>query len=102
MEEKEKNAEDAERATIIREASRDGKVIPLSADSVKTIPIGILREMVVTLPKEKVPTKPLVRPLSAANQGGVQQKRTMADAAEAINNQIARTLGEEFVKPARN
>jgi phage I-like protein len=47
--------EQSERDQLISEASRDGKVIPLTAETLKLVPMAALREMVGKLPKNMVP-----------------------------------------------
>ena len=48
-------ADAAERARLLDEASREGKVIPLSADTLKTVATPALKEMIAGLPKGVVP-----------------------------------------------
>lgn len=48
-------ADEAERARLLSDASREGKVIPLSADTIKTLPTTALKELIGGLPKNIVP-----------------------------------------------
>jgi hypothetical protein len=56
-------AEKAERDALVSMASTDGKVIPLSADEIATLPVATLKSMVSNLKKAEVPTSKMV-PLS--------------------------------------
>lgn len=47
--------EQIERDQLVAEASREGKVIPLSADTIKALPLAALRELVGKLAKNVVP-----------------------------------------------
>jgi phage I-like protein len=47
--------EKSERDQLVADASREGKVIPLSAETVAALPISALREMISKLPKGQVP-----------------------------------------------
>ena len=87
-----KAQEDAKRTEIIALASREGKVIPFSADTIKTLPIANLDELVKNLPKSVVPIRGAVKPLNA--DGQQTQKKTMKDSAAAVNAHIARVQGE--------
>ena len=78
--------QERERAAIIAEAGKAGKVIPLSADELKELPIKVLASMVANLPKAVVPMKPLApRTLTA---DGKPVRRTLSDAAMAIQAQL--------------
>ena len=48
--------EEIQRNSIIETASKEGKFIPLSADSIKIVPINILKELVDKSPKGQVNT----------------------------------------------
>lgn len=48
-------ADEAERNRVLDEAAREGKVIPLSAATVKTLSTTALKELVAGLPKDIVP-----------------------------------------------
>lgn len=48
-------ADEAERARLVEEATNDGKLIPLSADTMKTLPLPALKELLTGLPKDVVP-----------------------------------------------
>ena len=80
-------AEALERQEIVKQASTDGKIIPLSADSIKQISINTLKEMVAGLPKNKVPTKITTRVLSA--DGKNPELKGLARAAAAIDAEIS-------------
>lgn len=54
--------EETERAALITQASRDGQVIPLSADTLKTTPLATLKEIVSGLPKNVVPLSAKAKP----------------------------------------
>lgn len=64
-EEHRKTIAKAERATLIAEASREGKVIPLTNEAIERMPVADLKDMVAKLQKAAVtlpgsrPTKPL-------------------------------------------
>ena len=79
--------QDRERAAIVSDASKAGKVIPLSADEIKTLDIKILSSLVANLPKAVVPMKPLAPRVLSAD--GKAVRRTLADSAAAIEAQIA-------------
>lgn len=55
-------ADEKERAALLAEASRDGKVIPLSADGLKLVPTAALKELVAKLPKDVVPLSATTKP----------------------------------------
>jgi len=78
---------ETEKQEIVAQASREGKVIPLSAESIKSTSVSMLREIVDKLPKDKVPMKTTLRPLSA--EGKSNTKVTIADSARLIDEQIA-------------
>jgi phage I-like protein len=48
-------AEGRERDALVTQASREGKIIPLSADALKLVPVVALKEIVEKLPKGQVP-----------------------------------------------
>lgn len=80
-----------EKQSIVSEATRNGKVIPFSADEIKELSPKLLKSVVDKLPKE-VPTKVTTRVLSA--DGKSAAKPSMSDAAnawqEAVNTALAR------------
>jgi len=53
-----------ERQTLINQASKEGKIIPLSADQVKTVDVEILRSIITNQPKNIVPLTSTMRVLS--------------------------------------
>lgn len=93
-----KSLEQAERDAVITQASKDGKVIPLSADTLKTLPLSALKEMVGQL-KPVVPMKTTLRTLTA---DGKPEKKTRSDSARAIEESIVRQYGETALKQNRN
>lgn len=70
-------AEAAEREALVAAASREGKVIPLSAESVKRVDVATLRELVAGLPKNVVPLRATAKPAPGA------QGATLTGAARA-------------------
>lgn len=88
-------AEAAERTQLVAEASRLGKVIPLSADAVKTIPIAALKEMVAQLPKV-VPTKlRAINPLNA-DEKTAAIKGARENASQKLTGMFDRALSNEI------
>lgn len=88
-------AEKNEREQLVAEASRLGKVIPLSAEAVKTVPLAALKEMVSQLPKT-VPVKAIaVKPLNADEKTALT-KGAHANAVEKLNGMFARGLSPEI------
>ena len=81
----EKRAADAERASLIAQAAREGKLLPLSADSLKTISPVLLKEIVEASPKGQVNMKATMRTLNA---DGTPAKMTMADTARIFQQQF--------------
>lgn len=75
-----------DRQEIVEQASKDGKVLPLSADSIKSMPVATLREMVEKLPANKVPMKSNAR---AFNTDGKTELKGLAKASAAIQAQIS-------------
>lgn len=61
-----KAAEQGQRDALVAQASREGKVIPLSADQIKTMPVDCLKSIVEKLPK----TVPMERSPMARIQNG--------------------------------
>lgn len=62
-------ADEAERARLIEAATNEGKLIPLSAEGLKTVPTPALKEMLAALPANVVP-------LSARGKKPAEQKQT--------------------------
>jgi hypothetical protein len=73
-----KAAEKAERAAILAEATKDGKIMPLSAEQIEQTPIGILKTFVAALPKAQVPTKRGIKPLAADGKTALTGKALTA------------------------
>jgi len=63
VEEQNKHSE-FERSTLIAQASKEGKIIPLSANEIKTVDVAILRSIVTNQPKNVVPMTSNLRVLS--------------------------------------
>jgi hypothetical protein len=85
-----KSDEQKRRDEIVAQASRDGKVIPFSADTIKTLSVPALEEMVSKLPKAVVPIKGIVKPLNA--DGQTPAKKTLKDAASAVDAHVSRIM----------
>lgn len=64
-------ADAAERARLLDEAGREGKVIPLSADTIKTVATPALREMIAGLPKGVVPLHARKKPVEGQAASGL-------------------------------
>jgi hypothetical protein len=69
----------AERTQLVRQAARDGKLIPLSADEVQKIDIGLLKSIVSNQPANIVPRGSALKVLSV--QGDNKPSREKAVAA---------------------
>jgi len=92
-------ADEKERAALLAEASRDGKVIPLSADGLKLVPTAALKEIVANLTKGAVPLSARPGPngigspatRSAEQQAAVSavQKRDGLDFETAFKRAVA-------------
>jgi len=80
--------QERERASIIADASKAGKVIPLSADEIKTLDTKVLASMVANLPKAVVPMKALAPRVLSTD--GKPVRKTLADSAAAIEAQLHR------------
>ena len=80
--------EETEKNILVLEASKNGKIIPLSADAIKATPVAVLRELVSKLPKEKVPMKQTMR---ALNSDGKQSKLTRQDSVRILNELCVRS-----------
>lgn len=61
-------SEQAEKDRLIAQATQDGKVVPLKAETVKITPLSALRELIGGL-APSVPVSPITRPLSANAEG---------------------------------
>jgi phage I-like protein len=68
-----------EREQLIRQAAREGKLVPLSADQVKVIDIALLKSIITNQPKNVVPMGSALRVLSV--QGDNKPSREKAVAA---------------------
>ena len=55
-------ADEAERESLVAQAARDGKIIPLSADAVKTVPLPLLKDIIANMPKNVVPLHANAKP----------------------------------------
>lgn len=51
----EQKADETERNRLLADATNDGKLIPLSAETIKTLPTVALKELIGSLPKNVVP-----------------------------------------------
>ena len=67
-----------EREQLVRQAGREGKLIPLSADEVKTVNLGLLKSIISNQPKNVVPIGSALRVLSV--QGDNKPSREKATA----------------------
>lgn len=85
MEDARKAVEKQQRDALISQATKDGKVIPLSAEMIDKTSYELLTNIVSNL-KPVVPLTSKVRILSADAKPA---KRTLSDAAEAIQRQIS-------------
>lgn len=81
----EKRAADGERASLIAQAARNGQILPLSAESLKTVSPVLLKEIVENTPKGQVNMKATMRTLGA---DGKPAKMTMADTASVFQQQF--------------
>jgi phage I-like protein len=89
--------QDQERANLLAQAAKDGKLIPLSADDVKEMPIKLLTSMVANLKKDKIATvKPLAAPDRDDKGNIIRAIKPLSAAAQAINDSISARYGEEF------
>lgn len=79
-------ATDFERKSLISQASKDGKVIPLSADEIASLPINYLRSIVDKQPKNVVPTTSTLRVLST----DATKKPSRETAVSAFNTMISK------------
>lgn len=86
-------ADTAERETLLANAAKDGKVVPLSAESAAALPLATLREIVEKSPKNIVPlsagAKPNAQP-GAQNKGEAQRALVASIAArDKCSNEAA-------------
>lgn len=90
-----KKADKAHRESVIAQAAKDGKVIPLSAEQLldtEKFPTVALEAIIANL-KPEVPMQTLrVKPLSADGKGQTA-KKTMSDSSAAIMAQVNRSTG---------
>lgn len=77
--------DELQRELLVRDAARDGKVIPLSADVLKATPLATLREIIAGLPANVVPLSVGVLPPA--------EKPTKVTALSAEETRAARALG---------
>lgn len=59
------DANEAERARLIADSTKDGQIIPLSAETLKTVDIAVLRDLVKNAPKNVVPLSAAGKPTGA-------------------------------------
>lgn len=57
-----------ERQQLVRQASREGKIIPLSADEIKSVDVKILKSIIANQPSGKVPTSSTLRTLAVQDE----------------------------------
>lgn len=100
--EAEKNArlveiENQHRQSLIEEASRDGKVIPLSQEALKTIGVKVLEEMVGRLTPSVNMERRALRPLNAEGKAVGVSKARSAQAATEMFNGLGIKRGEGYV-----
>jgi phage I-like protein len=62
-------AEQREREALIAEATREGKLIPLTAEQIKTVPLDTFKALVAGLPKNVVPLHARIKPVEGARPG---------------------------------
>lgn len=79
-------ADAAERARLIEAATNDGKLIPLSADALKTVPTPALKEMLAGLPANVVPLSARGKQPAAPKQTGELTGLARAIAAHSQGN----------------
>ena len=79
--------EQAEKDRIMAQASKDGKIVPLTTDEVKEISVKLLNSVVGKLKGGQIPVelKSKTRP---TDKDGKEIKLTRLDAARAIEEQI--------------
>lgn len=74
----------SERDFVIAQAKKDGKIIPFSADKLKTVDLDILKEVVANTPK-RVPMEAQLKTLSATPKNKPSREETAA----MFNEQVA-------------
>lgn len=67
-----------ERDNLIRQAAREGKIVPLSADEVKTVDLGILKSIINNQPKNIVPMGSALRVLSVQGDNKPSREKSVA------------------------
>jgi phage I-like protein len=67
-----------EREQLIRQAAREGKLVPLSADQVKVIDIGLLKSIITNQPKNVVPMGSALRVLSVQSDNKPSREKAVA------------------------
>lgn len=83
-------ADEAERARLLAEATADGKLIPLSAETLKSVSTAALKELLAGLPKNIVP-------LQARGKLAVDATHTGPD-AEGFKNLVTLHVGKGKTK----
>lgn len=81
-------ANDFERLTLVKNASKEGKIIPLSAEEIKGVDINILRSIVDKQPKNVVPMTSNLRVLSV-DQSKKPSRQVAVDAFEQMVSKSA-------------
>jgi hypothetical protein len=67
-----------EREQLVRQAAREGKLVPLSADQVKVIDINILKSIISNQPKNVVPMGSALRVLSVQSDNKPSREKAVA------------------------
>ena len=88
--------QDQQKADLVSQASREGKVIPLSAEEIKETPVKLLTSMIAKLPKAQIALKPLVAPIK--DEKGQRIVKPLSAAAQAIEDSIRATGQGGFLK----
>lgn len=78
-----------EKDTIVFEATKNGKVVPFSAEEIKELKTSTLKSIIDKLPAT-VPMVAKTKVLSA--EGKTETKKTMTDSARAIQEQVESVL----------
>ena len=67
-----------EREQLVRQAAREGKLVPLSADQVKAIDINLLKSIITNQPKNVVPMGSALRVLSVQSDNKPSREKAVA------------------------
>jgi hypothetical protein len=73
--------------TIVSEASKEGKIVPFSAEELSEVSVKVLQSVVSKLPKNKVPLNQTTKVLSA--DATKSQLKGLEKTAAALNEQLA-------------